>query len=190
MKKLIVGTLTVFALFWASPPAQAEFFSVAVDVPVDFSFDDASTVKEVSGAKFSVSFPFLVGLGYENYDVTQIQCGIDPITNTVVTGKDFVSTITMLDIFFTLPIPFVNIVLGLGSGTAKFVGPNSQFLNNADLTQYYVSVGIPFAVILDLHVGYHVISGAADPSTLGVSQGFTKKVMDGNMTSIGLKLGF
>ena len=193
MKKLIVGTLVVFALVWASPPAQAEFFSVAVDVPVAFGFDDPleANVKEVSGAKFSVSFPFLVGLGYENYDVTQTKSGIDPVTNAVVANKDFVSTITMVDIFFTLPIPVINIVLGLGRGKAKFAGPNSQFLNNADLTQYYLSVGIPFAAILDLHVGYHVISGEADPSTLGVSQGITtKKIIDGNMTSIGLKLGF
>jgi len=125
MKKLIVGSLTIFALFWASPPAQAEFFSVAVDAPVAFSFDDASTVKDVSGAKFSVSFPFLIGLAYEKYDVTQTKSGINPVTNKQDDNVDFVSTISMLDIFFTLPIPFVNIVLGLGGGKAKFDGPNS-----------------------------------------------------------------
>ena len=192
MKKLIIGSLAVFALFWASSPAQAEFFSVAVDAPVAFSFDDASTVKDVSGSKISVSFPFLIGLGYENYDVTQTLSGIDPITTSPTTGN-FVSTITMLDVFFTLPIPFINIVLGLGSGTAKFEGPNSQFYKTANLSQYYVSVGIPFAAILDLHVGYHVISGEAEstsPVAIGGNPAVLNRKMDGNMTSIGLKLGF
>ena len=187
MKKLIVGSLAVFVLFWASSPAQADFFSVAVDSPVAFSFDDASTVKDVSGAKFSVSFPFLVGLAYEKYDVTQTQSGLNLLSQPVT--EDFVSTISMVDIFFTLPIPFVNIVLGLGSGTAKFEGPNSQFYKNADLTQYFVSVGIPFAAILDIHVGYHVISGEAESTSL-TNPAVVNKKMDGNMTSIGLKLGF
>ena len=194
MKKLIVGTLAVFALFWASPPAQAEFFSVAVDVPVDYNFDDGKeTVKEVSGAKFSVSFPFLIGLAYENYDVTQTKSGIDPVTSSPVSNVDFISTITMLDVFFTLPIPFVNIVLGLGTGTAKFEGPNSQFLKDADLTQGFVSVGIPFAAILDIHLGYHALSGEAEstsPVAIGANPAVEPKKMDGNMISIGLKLGF
>ena len=188
MKKLIVGSLAVFALFWGSPPAQADIFSVAADVPVNYAFDDGSRVKEVEGTKISVSFPFLIGLGYEEYDVTQTLSGIDPVTGVQGSGN-FISTISMLDIFFTLPVPVVNIVLGLGAGTAKFTGPNSQFLKSADLSQYYVSVGIPFAAILDIHLGYHVLSGKAE-SLSQSNPAVANKVMDGNMTSIGLKIGF
>ena len=50
MKKLIVGSLAVFVLFWASSPAQADFFSVAVDSPVAFSFE-----VEVTGGEMGLS---------------------------------------------------------------------------------------------------------------------------------------
>jgi len=61
------------------------------------------------------------------------------------------------------------------------------------LTQYYLSVGIPFAAILDIHVGFHVISGDAEstsPVAIGANPAVANKKMDGKMTSIGLKLGF
>jgi hypothetical protein len=136
-----------------------------------------------------VTLPFLVGFGYESYKAT-------------LDKKDFGGkadlNFAIFDIFFNLPISVVNIAIGGGFGTATFdpstvdLGAgNTLKASSAPITQYFASVGWPFAAIFDVHLGYHVISGKYDAkATIGGVTAKTSASLKANMTSLGAKVAF
>ncbi|MCZ6646234.1 MAG: hypothetical protein O7B79_08335, partial [SAR324 cluster bacterium] len=90
------------------------------------------------------------------------------------------------DAFIDLPTPFINIGLGIGIGKADVVeSGGATIYESASLFQYFVTLGIPFAAVFDIHVGYHQIQGSANNKSGG--QDFK---VDGNMVSLGLRFGF
>ncbi|HEX9843263.1 MAG TPA: hypothetical protein VGC20_10965, partial [bacterium] len=69
MKKLAAFLLAAAGIAFASTPAWADFFAVSADLPVSFTADDTAA-DSVTGYKLSLSTPFFVGVGTENYTGT------------------------------------------------------------------------------------------------------------------------
>jgi len=190
MKTKLAAFVAIVGLLALSTPARAEFISVSADLPMTFAakFSGTGTAlspdASVSGLKLGVKLPFFMGLGLENYTAS-----LNATTMGTPAALDY--AVTMYDIFFTLPIPFINIVLGVGLGSGQFgadTGPNykAQFETGA-FYQYWVSGGISIAIV-DIHVGVHMLSGthlkktgSVAPSDLNVSA---------TMMSLGAKVGF
>jgi len=179
-----IALAAVFILAFASA-AQADTFSVFADVPVAGEMKSTPAVGKAigtetspSGFKVGLTLPFYVGLAYESYSQ-----GIDPTTIGGATGYSFNTTMT--DVFLNLPLPVVNIAVGMGAGTSTIKGPQAVVgISDAALTQTFVSLGLPFAAVFDVHLGYHMISGKQPV------KGSADYNVSGSMTSLGVKFGF
>ncbi|MCH8884370.1 MAG: hypothetical protein IIA41_12860 [SAR324 cluster bacterium] len=177
MNKLWVGFAAGLAALFAASTASA--FSIALDVPVAYEFDDGGSADEVSGFKLGLgilTFPAVdFGLGYERYELTE-DAG----------GTDATVTFDIIDVFVDIPFPFINIVIGAGMGRTEFeLGTVSK---SADVTQWYVSLGYPILLLFDIHVGWHQVM----VDEIDVPMGATTVPVDvsGTMWSVGAKLGF
>ncbi len=177
MNKLWVGFAVGVAALFAASTASA--FSIALDAPVAYEFDDGGSADEVSGFKLGLAFittPFVdLGVGYERYELTED-----------VSGTDATVTFDIIDVFVDLPFPFINIVIGAGVGSTEFeLGTVSK---RADVTQWYVSLGYPILLLFDIHVGWHQVMADEIDFTFG---GLPDTVdVSGTMWSVGAKLGF
>ena len=180
MKTKLLMAAAGFAMFFFASTAQAEFFSVAFDVPVQYKFSQAGSADKVSGFKAAVNFPFLFGLGFEDYTATLDTGGSGGVTREV--------GITFFDIFLDLPTPLVNIGVGAGAGTAEVVddSPSTEEFSNTTVLQAFVTFGVPIYELFDVHIGYHLIKGTAKNKDSTASD----FVIDGDMLSIGVRIGF
>jgi hypothetical protein len=164
---------------------RADTLAVSADLPVAMSLTANSggtstsySASSVSGLGLGVSLPFLVGLGYEDYTGKFSK-----------SGNKFDYGVTMYDIFLNLPIPIVNIAIGGGIGNGAVSNSNSGVskpFKDADLTQWFASLGFSILPFVDLHLGYHSFSGNNKAKTVA----FNDLKVDGNMTSLGVKIGF
>ncbi|MEE8434332.1 MAG: hypothetical protein V3S64_06040 [bacterium] len=177
MRKILIPMLAVFFLAVTLKPASAQvLFSIAADVPVSYSFSNADLGDEsASGLLTKVTLPFGLGFGFESYEVTG--------KYTATTNFEF--DVAMIDIFYGLPVPVLNVQVGVGVGIAKFelVGTSTNF-DDPMLTQLFLSVGYPFAGIFDVHFGYYRIRGEAEAS------GISTISLNSNMFTLGARIGF
>ena len=175
-KSLIVGLAMAFAL---APSLHAEaLFSVSADIPVAFSFDESSIETDgmPSGTMFAAKLPILVGVGYESYEVP------------MKADYDLKVDATFYDIFYQLPIPLINVTLGLGAGTLEYKCTYMNICDSfdkANATQTIVSVGFPVMPFFDVHVGYRKISASLKNNITNTSSDF-----GGAATSLGVSFGF
>ena len=149
----IIAGLIVF-LFHIN--ASAEFFSVSVGIPLVHSTADSSLKTDsVSGAMVHVKFPIMVGVGYESY-VTEFE----DISSSSMT--DLKLTTSMFDIFYLLPIPVVNVTIGLGGGVVSLectinTEKCDDKWDDGLAGQFYGQLGFSPFPFLDVHLGYHVV---------------------------------
>lgn len=179
MKAISISILAFVMMVLAALPAAAQdLFSISLDAPIDYTFDNGQlSDADPSGFKASVALPFFIGFGLEDYEVTGT---LGPFP-----GSPFTYDVSFVDIFLNIPSPAVNFVIGGGVGKGTFdTVPASGAFSEADLTQVFVSVGIPIALVFDIHVGYHAISGGSDVL------GGTPLSLDANMVTVGVNLGF
>ncbi len=182
-KKILLPFLSVLLIMW-STPVFAELFSVSVGIPVSHSFtgEDSSgnvyTSDGVAGVFAHAKLPIMVGLGIENYK-----------TNIKSSSDAEVLSTTMYDIFYLLPIPIVNLSIGLGAGTTEY--ECSTCLSTYDsgtATQVYASLGVPFFPFFDVHLSFHKVNyGKIEKST---GTGSDKEFKSGNVTGLGFMFGF
>ncbi|MEE3122609.1 MAG: hypothetical protein VX399_08440 [SAR324 cluster bacterium] len=154
---------------------RAEFFSISAGVPLSHDIADENISSDgVSGYFFHVKFPILVGVGLENYE-TKIK------DSTTKIGT------TMYDIFYLLPIPIINLTVGLGAGeTELLLCTNcSSNYDKGTATQFYTSLGIPFLGIMDAHLSYRSVN-----STIKAKSGSDEYKTGGNVIGAGISIGF
>ena len=192
MQRIFIALFVGMASLFLTSAAWADIISISADVPIAFEFDDGGSADSVSGYKIGLALPgIIVGIGYEDYLVTQKNSGAD---DTEINFK-------IIDIFLNLPLPIVNIALGYGAGSASIndvTGTNTtdgdfEFtFSDATITQYFISLGIPFGLLFDIHVGYHVLDGESDVKLVTDNSGTSKDKVDlsATMTSLGIKFGF
>ncbi len=177
MKKTILTAFTAASLLIYSTPSFAELFSVSAGVPFSHSFADTKVAESdgVGGVFLAAKLPIMVGVGIESY-------------KTKIKGKTQILATSMYDIFYQLPIPIVNLTLGLGMGSTELqcVGCSTTF-DKGTATQWYTSVGIPFLPFFDVHLSLRRVSSKIKKTA---ASGGTELDFGGTVAGIGIAFGF
>ena len=176
MKKIILTVFAATSLLLYSTPSFA--FSISVGIPIGYTVTDG-TIHEAgydtpSGYLIGVQLPFAVGLGMDSYKTklkeTEIKLGTD-----------------MYNIFYQLPIPVINLIIGLGTGNQALECTTcADTFDKGSATQWYTSIGFPILPLFDIHLSYRSIT----------SKNVTRKSNDykfdfsGNVTGVGIAFNF
>ena len=183
MKKIILTVFAASSLLLYSTQAFALLnFSVGVPLSHTFTgkFSDGTAIESdgVSGYFIQIGVPMLPGIGMDSYKA-QVKC-------PTCDNPFYVST-TMYNLYYLLPIPIINLTLGVGTGKSQF-----EFLglkgDDGTATQWYTSLGIPILPLFDLHLSYRSISSKIE-STSGNDKG-KKDDVGGNVMGLGIGFNF
>ena len=120
----------------------------------------------------------MVGVGIESYKTK-----IKNSTTTLATS--------MYDIFYQLPIPIVNLTLGLGMGSTELQCGSCSIYDRGGATQWYTSVGIPIFPFFDVHLSLRRVSSKikTNAASGGTPKG-TEYDLGGTVSGIGIAFGF
>ena len=179
MKKIILTVFAASSLLLYSTQAFA-LLNFSVGVPLSHSFADTKVAESegVSGYFIQIGVPMLPGLGMDSYE-TKLKCeGCDEVPK--------IST-TMYNLYYLLPIPIVNLTIGVGTGKIQYYW-GSVAGDDAAATQWYTSFGIPIIPLFDLHLSYRSISSKIE-STSGDDKG-KKDDVGGNVMGLGIGFNF
>jgi len=94
---------------------------------------------------------------------------------------------SMYNLYYQLPIPIVNLTLGIGAGKTQQLW-GGVALDDGAATQFYANVGIPILPLFDIHLSYRSISSKIK-STSGNDIG-TEYDFGGSVTGLGLGFNF
>ena len=183
MKKIILTVFAASSLLLYSTQAFA-LLNFSVGVPLSHTFTgnwaDGTALESdgVSGYFVQIGVPMLPGLGMDSHKA-QIKCPLcdDPV---------YVST-TMYNLYYLLPIPIINLTIGLGTGKSKFESGGGTG-DDGTATQFYTSIGMPIIPLFDLHLSYRSISSKIE-STSGSDKG-QKSDVGGNIMGLGIGFNF
>ena len=187
MKKIILTVFAASSLLLYSTQAFA-LVNFSVGVPLSHTF----TGKDVSGADMEsdgspsgyfiqIGVPMLPGIGMDSYK-TKAKCA-------GCTGDLHVAT-TMYNLYYLLPIPIVNLTIGVGAGDTKFEcsGWDCSWQDGGTATQWYTSFGMPIMPLFDLHLSYRSVSSKIEMIT-GSDKG-KKDDVGGNVMGLGIGFNF
>jgi len=179
--------------------------TLSIGIPLSHTFPNLIDSDEnewesdgVSGYFVSYKLTSDIGLGIDSFK-TKIKHSSDISSNNQQPDKKLVTDI--YNISYMLPIPDINLTVGLGMGTSKVEcgGPCSEnYIYNfggqdykigykkGSVSQWYVSVGYPISPSFDLHFSYRSISNKK------IEQGYNKYKLDasGTVTGLGIAVGF
>ena len=179
MRKIILTVFAASSLLLYSTQAFA-LFNLSVGVPLSHSFSDSNVAESdgVSGYFIQVGVPLLPGLGMDSYE-TKLKCaGCD---------KEAKISTSMYNLYYQLPIPIVNLTLGIGAGKTQQLW-GGVALDDGAATQFYANVGIPILPLFDIHLSYRSISSKIE-STSGSDKG-TEYDYGGSVMGLGLGFNF
>jgi len=193
MKKIILTMFAATSLLLYSTQAFA-LVSVSVGIPMSqtitgtysgASFGNAPD--KTSGYFLGVSF-LSIGLGMDSY-TTKFKTGdckgCWPASWAVGLKTN------MTNIFYQLPVPVVNLIIGLGTGTTEYVGKVngkdfSDLFDKGSASQWYTSIGMPLIPLFDIHLSYRSITSKNIKEKLDGE----KTDNSGSVTGIGLAFNF
>jgi hypothetical protein len=175
MKKIILTAFTAASLLLFSSPAYA-LFTLSAGVPFSHSFNDTNVAESdgTSGVFLAAKLPIMVGVGIEMYDTK-----LKDSTKKLRTA--------MYDIFYQLPIPIVNLTLGLGLGSTELKCESCSIYDKGTATQWYTSVGIPIFPFFDAHLSLRRVSSKIKKTA---ASGGTEYDLGGTVAGIGIAFGF
>ena len=195
MKKIILTVFAASSLLLYSTPSFA-LFSVSVGIPMSQTITGKESGKsygnapdKTSGYFLAVQLPFALGFGIDSY-TTKFKTGD---CNGCWDAKYAAGLKTnMTNIFYQLPVPIVNLIIGLGTGTTEYVGTNtngkdfSVYFDKGSATQWYTSIGIPLIPLFDIHLSYRSITAK------NITSKYDGEKYDnsGSVTGIGLAFNF
>ena len=180
MKKFILTAFAGASLLISGTHVFAELFSVSAGVPFSHSFVDTNVAESdgVSGFFLAARLPIMVGVGIESYKTK-----LKNSTTTLATS--------MYDIFYQLPIPIVNLTLGLGMGSTELQCGSCSIFDKGGATQWYTSVGIPIFPFFDVHLSLRRVSSKIKSNAAsGNTPKGTKYDVGGTVSGIGIAFGF
>ena len=198
MKKIILTVFAASSLLLYSTPSFA-LLSVSVGIPMsqaitgtvggDASYDQTygNAPDKTSGYFLGVGF-LSFGLGIDSY-TTKFKTG--NCTGCWSTANDGGLKTNMTNIFYQLPVPVVNLIIGLGTGTTEYVGTSegrdfSVFFDKGSATQWYTSIGFPILPLFDIHLSYRSITA----KNIASKYDGEKTDNSGSVTGIGLAFNF
>ena len=180
MKKIILTVFAASSLLLYSTQAFA-LINFSVGVPLSHSFADTKVAESdgVSGYFIQIGVPMLPGLGMDSYK-TKVKCeGCD--------GDLHVAT-TMYNLYYLLPIPIVNLTIGLGTGKTNWEcsGWDCSWQDGGTATQWYTSFGMPIIPLFDLHLSYRSVSSKIE----NINSKGEKNDVGGNVMGLGIGFNF
>ena len=182
MKKIILTVFAASSLLLYSTPSFA-LLNFSVGVPLSHTFTgkwSGGTALEsdgVGGYFIQIGVPMLPGLGMDSHKA-QIK---------TEAGLPFYVSTTMYNLYYILPIPIINLTLGVGTGKSQFEFAGLKG-DDGTATQWYTSLGIPILPLFDLHLSYRSISSKIE-STSGNDKG-KKDDVGGNVMGLGIGFNF
>ena len=106
----------------------------------------------MEGYFLGVQLPFALGLGMDSHKSKGDDGGAVLDTN-------------MYNLFYQLPIPVINLILGVGTGSQELICDDvgngtscSDSFDKGSATQFYTSLGFPIMPLFDLHISYRMIT--------------------------------
>ena len=193
MKKIILTVFAATSLLLYSTPSFA--FSLSVGIPMSQTITGKQAGKsygnapdKTSGYFLAVQLPFAIGLGIDSY-TTKFKTG--NCNGCWGVGADAVLKTDMTNIFYQLPVPVVNLIIGLGKGTTEYDckftnGDCSKFYEKGSATQWYTSIGMPIIPFFDIHLSYRSITA----KNIKNKDDGRKHDNSGSVTGVGIALNF
>ena len=183
MKKIILTVFAASSLLLYSTQAFALLnFSVGVPLSHTFTgkFSDGTELESdgASGYFIQIGVPMLPGIGMDSYK-TKIKCAS--------CDKELNISTTMYNLYYLLPIPIINLTIGLGTGKTQLESGGVAG-DDGTATQWYASFGMPIIPLFDLHLSYRSISSKIE-STSGDDKG-KKDDVGGNVMGLGIGFNF
>ncbi|MBT3225395.1 MAG: hypothetical protein HN580_14615 [Deltaproteobacteria bacterium] len=179
MNSYVKWFVTTLICCLMTTPALADL-RVGVEFPLSYSFktaDDGSSLDadgKPSGYILLAQLPFFSGgAGLESYEIKLDQTGSHKIS------------LLMADLFYTLPVPVVNISVGVGYGTVEVGGDNASRYDKTDCSQYFFRLGVPLGELFELIGSYHNVF-----AKVKVNGNDTLLEAGGTLTTVGVAIGF
>ena len=177
MKKIILTVFAVTSLLLYSTQAFA-LLSVSVGMPMGHTITDKTIhlagYDAPSGYLIGVQLPFAVGLGMDSYK-TKLK------ESEAKLGTD------MYNIFYQLPIPVINLIIGLGTGNQALECDGcADVFDKGSATQWYTSIGMPLIPLFDIHLSYRSITS----KNINIKASDTKLDFSGSVTGVGIAFNF
>ena len=194
MKKIILTVFAASSLLLYSTPSFA-LVSVSVGIPMSQSITgtvggNASYDRTYGNAPDKTGGYFL-GVGFLSFGL-----GIDSYTTKFKTGNctgcwsagvDAGLKTSMTNLFYLLPVPVVNLIIGLGTGTQEYdCTVCSQYYDKGSASQWYTSIGMPIIPFFDIHLSYRSITS----KNIKYKSDGVKDDNSGSVTGIGLAFNF
>jgi len=186
MRKFLTSLPLMLALMVWTATAKADLLSVHADIPMSFSptQEGADTPDSISGAHVGLSLFILpLGIAYKVYEVSY--------SSDSVNSKD---TYQIASVFANLPVPVINIALGVGAGMVTGEGEKKDgtklTADDSAATSFFATLGYPILPLFDVHVGYQVIN--TNKVDVKNSSGGLEYENDpsGTVWTAGIKVGF
>ena len=193
MKKIILTVFAASSLLLYSTPSFA--FSVSVGIPMSQTITGKQSGRsygnapdKTSGYFLGVQLPFAIGFGIDSY-TTKFKT--DDSDGAWGPGGDASLKTNMTNIFYQLPVPVVNLIIGLGKGTTEYDckftnGDCSKFYEKGSATQWYTSIGMPIIPFFDIHLSYRSITA----KNIKNKDDGRKHDNNGSVTGVGIALNF
>ena len=186
IRKVIISCIAATSLIFFSTQAFA-LINLSVGVPLSHTMTGKDTSGNdiesdgVSGTFVQIGVPILPGIGMDNYK-TKIKC-------SGCTGEIHVET-TMYNLYYLLPIPIINLTVGVGAGKTNFLcdGSDCTWQDGGNASQWYTSLGFPIIPLFDLHLSYRSVSSKIETTT-GSDKG-KKDDVGGNVMGLGVAFNF
>ena len=179
MKKIILTVFAATSLLLYSTQAFA-LLSVSVGMPLGYSFAEGGSNTNTEGYFLGVQLPFALGLGLDSHKVKSDTGSTELHTN-------------MYNLFYQLPIPVINLILGVGTGNQELkcadIGNGtscSDAFDKGSATQFYTSLGFPIMPLFDLHISYRMITS----KNMKNKANEEKLDFSGSVTGIGIAFNF
>ena len=183
MKKIILTVFAASSLLLYNTQAFA-LLNFSVGVPLSHTFtgkDTSGNDVESDGASgyfIQIGVPMLPGIGMDSYKA-QVKC-------PTCDNPFYVST-TMYNLYYLLPIPIINLTLGIGTGKSQWESEGNVG-DDGTASQWYTSIGIPLLPLFDIHLSYRSISSKIE-STSGDDKG-KKDDVGGSVMGLGIGFNF
>ena len=199
IRKIIISCIAATSLILFSTQAFA-LLSVSVGMPLshtisgntggnaDYNNSYGNKPDKTSGYFLGVSF-LSFGLGIDSY-TTKFKTG--DCNGCWGTATDAGLKTNMTNLFYQLPVPIVNLIIGLGTGTQEYDCKTedgkgcSGYYDKGSASQWYTSIGMPIIPFFDIHLSYRSITSK---NIKGKSDG-VKDDNSGSVTGIGLAFNF
>ena len=194
IRKVFISWIAATSLILFSTQAFA-LLSVSVGMPLSQTISGSTggnaDYNNPYGNKPDKTSGYFLGVSFLSFGL-----GIDSYTTKFKTGTgqgewgasvDAGLKTNMTNLFFHLPVPIVNLIIGLGAGTQEYdCTVCDDYYDKGTATQWYTSIGMPIIPFFDIHLSYRSITSKKIKSK-------TDGVLDdnsGSVTGLGLAFNF